>query len=321
MCIAKLIVPTLFLGFSLGATVSCSSSQPKSATVVPAGTTVVNEQYTFTAPEEAALALADAAGDLDSTALNLIFGPDVGQLSSGNPTQDDINLQRFAAAYDRKYSLNESTPGVVVLSVGEDAWELPIPIVKHENGWIFDTPAGVQEIRSRRVGNNELGVIALCGDLVLAQRQFYAMDPDGDGVRTYAAKFRSSDGKRDGLYWPDQDGTAVAPLGPFAAAAYAKGDMKSNAVNQAYRGYRYRILTSPGASAPGGAGSYFDAKGNLTIGYAIIAWPDVYSETGVMSFLVCDDGVVYQRDFGSETTSAVGAIVAYDPGAGWSNAN
>jgi len=282
---------------------------------------VINEQYTFATPDEAALSLADAAGNLDGRELNLVLGPDLGWLSSGDRTQDDINLQRFALAYDRRHSLRTTAPGNVILVVGENDWEFPAPIVETEGRWSFDTAAGANEIRTRTVGLNELDTIEVLAGLVRAQREYLIMNPQGDAIPSYAARIASSPGKRDGLYWSDAKTPPISPVGPAVAEAYASGDLTPSVVqNQSFHGYYFRVLKSQGPSAAGGARSYSDDTGHMTQGFAIIAWPAVYGETGVMTFVVAEDAVVYQRDLGSDTVTAAIGIPAFDPEQGWSKA-
>jgi len=278
---------------------------------------VSDEQYFFTSPEEAALALADAAGDLDGVRLRLVLGPLAGELSSGDPLRDDIDLQRFAAAYDRFHEIRFETPSFARLYVGERAVEMPLPIVSDGAGWHFDTAAGVEEVRARRIGRNELAVMRFCGDLVAAQRAYREMNPDGWPVPAFADRVESSPGRRDGLFWPQELEPPFAPLGPRVAEAVERGDLSADRVPvRPYLGYRYRLLTRQGAGAPGGAAEWRDGSGRLVGGFAVVAYPAEYGETGVMSFLLGPDGSLWERDFGIGTAPRAEAIDAYDP-TGW----
>ncbi len=194
------------------------------------------------------------------------------------------------------------------LGVGTHGWTLPIPIVKTAGGWRFDTPGAVEEMRVRRIGRNELAAIQVALAYTDAQEEYHARDWNGDGVKEYARRPLSSPGRRDGLYWASLPGEPESPLG--AGFADAKP-------GQPYHGYLYKILTAQGKDAPGGARSYLK-DGRMTEGYALVAWPAKYDDTGVMTFIVNQDGVVYQKDLGPGTAAAARAINAYDPDAGWS---
>lgn len=281
-----------------------------------------NEQYTFDSPDDAAVALVNAAADLDGDQLRLILGPDAGGLSSGNRLRDEINLQRFATAYDVQHSLVESAPGERTLVVGEDGWEMPVPIVERDGRWLFDTPAGVEEVIRRRIGRNELDAIAFCKELGRAQWSYFAMDPNRDGVREFAPQIGSDDGSRNGLYWPESLGAPYSPIGNAVARARAAGELKEGRHRlHPYRGYYYRVLTRRGPAAPGGAGSYYDSDGRLTVGFAIVAWPELYGDTGVMTFLMADNGIVLEADLGPDTDSIAYRMGEFDPTGEWATAD
>ncbi len=299
-----------FVGCALTATDGAASSP-----------TVIDEQYTFDSPDEAALALANAASALDAEQLRLILGPDIGDISTGDPLTDDINLQQFAAAYDRQHTVRVLNDDAATLLVGEAEWPMPVPMVRESGRWHFDTPAGVEEIRVRRIGRNELATIDFLAVFVAAEEQRFANDTDGDGVKDFAMRISSSPGTRDGLYWPDADGAPVSPLGPLVAAAVEKRDLKRDVENQPYQGYRFRVLTRQGEAASGGARDYVDSAGRMTGGFAVIAWPAEYGETGIMSFLVSRDGIVYQRDLGATTAAAVETVLEFNPDSAWARPN
>lgn len=274
-------------------------------------------QRTFDSPQAAVDALIEAVRLRERPALRAIFGPDVGRLESGDLRQDDLDFQRFLAAYDLTHALRDDGDDVRTLVIGAHEWEFPAPIIRDHGQWRFDTNAGIEEIITRTVGRNELAVIDACGAYIAAQRQYYEMDPDGDGVKTYAQKLRSASGQRDGLHWPDAAGQPTSPLGPLVSQAIAEGEIRMDVESrQPYRGYYFRVLTAQGDGAPGGAMNYIDDDGRMTRGFALIAWPAAYDQTGVMTFIVGGDGVVHQKDLDENSDVAAAKIAAFDP-AGW----
>jgi hypothetical protein len=279
-----------------------------------------SQQLTFDSPEAAAEALHDACRHRDRAALERIFGPDMEQLASGNKRQDQADFQRFAAAFDRKWALDKEADGRIYLAVGEQGWEFPAPIVPENGRWKFDTQQGIDDMDDRRIGLNELSAIRTCDAYVRAQNEYFAMDPDGDAVKAYAQKIRSSPGRRDGLWWPDDDDPTapVSPLGPGVAAAVQRGDLNpmQQTGRQPYRGYYFKPLVRQSGSANGGAREYIDATGRMTNGFALVAWPAKYDKTGVMSFIVSQDGNVFQRDLGQQTPMIAEQMTAFDP-SGW----
>jgi hypothetical protein len=198
--------------------------------------------------------------------------------------------------------------------LGREGWELPIPLVREAGGWRFDVWAGREEILNRRVGHNELSTIATLRALVEAQLEYRALGHAGPGV--YATRVLSSPGARDGLYWPTAEDEPPSPLGLLVAEAFEEG-YRAGEEKIPYHGYYYRLLTAQGPSAPGGARSYLDGQGRLAGGFAFVAWPATYDNSGLMSFLVNQQGLVFQRDLGSDTARAAARIQAYDPNASW----
>jgi hypothetical protein len=279
------------------------------ALAVAAGTA----QKHFKSPEEAAQALAVAVKAHDRAALLALLGSDAeGIIDSGDPVADREAGKRFASAYDTKHALEKKGDAEAVLEVGADRWPLPIPIVKDANGWRFDGEAGEDEIVSRRIGRNELGAIQACLAFVDAEREYYSRDPDESGLLHYAQRFQSSPGKRDGLYYETREGEEPSPLGPLFDAANAAGySLGKGAAPSAYHGYYYRILTGQGAKAPGGAYDYL-AGAKLLGGYAMVAYPASYGVSGIMTFLVNHDGVVYEVDLGPETEAKAKAMKVFD---------
>jgi Protein of unknown function (DUF2950) len=276
------------------------------------------EQKVFAAPDEAAKALVDAASRDDKQAMLAILGPDAAEIvSSGDEVADKAAAARFANSARQSLRLDQTAEGTEVMSIGSDDWPFPIPIVKKDNGWAFDTLAGKQEILNRRIGADELDAIEVCRAYVQAQREYASQDRDGSAVQKFAQRFVSSAGKHDGLYWPAAAGEEPSPFGPLVADAVAEGYNKKGAP---YRGYYYRILKAQGADAPGGAYSYI-INGNMIAGFAMVAYPAEYGNSGVMTFIVNQQGIVYQRDLGLRTAELARAMKLYDPDSSWQRAD
>lgn len=277
------------------------------------------KQKTFVSPEKAVQSLIDSLQKNDTTALKALFGPNSKQLvSSGDPVVDQYRRSRFIAAYKESQRLDFETKTKAILVVGKNEWPFPIPLVKKNKLWRFDTHAGLQEVLNRRIGANELDTIQTCLAFIDAQLEYARYDYDGDGLLEYAAKIRSDTGKKNGLYWQTGEGEAPSPLGELFAKARAEGyaEKKSGEGPSPYHGYLYRILTGQGKHAEGGAYDYL-VKGHLLGGIALIAVPAQYGASGVMSFIVNHDGVVYQKDLGRKTAEIASAIKLFDPGPGW----
>jgi hypothetical protein len=273
-------------------------------------------QRQFATPEEAAATLVDALRNNDQKALLAILGP-AGKslLSSGDPVSDRRGREQFVALYDQKHKL-DAGGGKIVLEVGPDDFPLAIPIVPDGPSWRFDTAAGKEEILNRRIGQNELNTIHVCLAYVDAQREYYARDPDGDALLQYAQRVTSSPGKRNGLYWPTKPGEPESPLGPLAARARGGGYSKRSDAPVPYWGYYYKILTAQGKDAPGGAYSYL-VKGQMMGGFALVAYPARYGVSGVMTFIVNQDGVVYQKDLGPNSAAIARAMKEFNPDSTW----
>ena len=272
-----------------------------------------SDQKTFATPDEAVKALMAAVESNNQDELLAVFGPDAKDLvSSGDDVQDRNSRAAFVKSYKAKHAIIAEDPNTRVLQVGAKDWELPIPIVLADGRWHFDTAAGKQEIIYRRIGNNELGAIAVCRGTIAAQRDYAAEGHDGLPAGIYAGKLRSDPGKHNGLYWEAADGEPASPAGPFLAQAAEEGYQKGDP----YHGYYYRGLKAQGAAAPGGAKSYL-VDGVLKGGVALIAYPAQYKVSGVMTFVINQDGVVYQKDLGESTTEAAKAITEYNPDSSW----
>jgi hypothetical protein len=277
------------------------------------------KQKTFASPQEAVKALLDALKAGDTKALSAIFGPKGKDLVfSGDPVADKSGRERFVALYEQKQKLEEMGADKVILCVGKDDWPFPIPVVKDKGVWKFDTMEGRTELLARRIGRNELSVIQVCLAYVDAQREYALRDRDSDGVLAYAQKFRSSPGKKDGLYWQVKEGEKPSPLGPFAASAQKEGYTagKKGAKPAPYHGYYYRILKAQGKDAPGGAYDYV-VKGKMIGGFALVAYPAQYGGSGIMTFMVNHDGVVYQKDLGKNTEKTAQAMKRFNPDSSW----
>jgi Protein of unknown function (DUF2950) len=268
-------------------------------------------------PEEVYKAMIDALRAGDRTAMLRMLGPDAKDLvSSGDDVADRQAWKRFVEAYDRAHRL-EASDGKIVLVVGTEEYPAPIPLVPDGEGWKFDTAAGREEIRDRRVGRNELSTIQVCLAIVDAQREYYALGAGRTGYLEYAQRMISTPGKRDGLYWPTKPGEPPSPLGELAARARAQGYEGSQARGRApFHGYFYRLLTAQGPSAPGGAYDYV-VRGHMIGGFGVVAFPARYGESGVMTFIVNHDGVVYQKDLGAATARTADAMKIFNPGPGW----
>jgi hypothetical protein len=275
-------------------------------------------QMTFASPEAATEALVAATQAGKTAALEKILGPSGRQLIfSGDRVADREGREKFTADYAQKHSIDTESDTKAILVIGVDEWPFPIPLVKQRDGWRFDTAAGADEILNRRIGRNELNAIQVCGAVVDAERDYASQDRTGAGYLEYAQKFMSSPGKRDGLYWPATAGEE-SPIGPLVAAAHAEGYAAKAAHDKPspYHGYFYRILKQQGQDAPGGAHSYI-VKGHMIGGFALVAFPAKYGDSGVMTFMVNQDGVIYEKNLGPNTTAVARGMTQFDPDASW----
>ena len=260
----------------------------------------------------------EAASSGDPAQLVPIIGPQAADLiSSGDLGAAKEVLANFVKAYDEKHSISSEAQGFEFLQVGKGDWPFPFPIVRDGRVWYFDIDRGNEEILDRRVGRNELGAIAVCEGYVQSQKDYAAKGHDGNAHGIYAQRFLSTPGKQDGLYWPVSKREPESPMGPLvASAAMEKSSQQSAGDPAPYYGYFYRILTEQGPEAPGGAKNYI-VDGKLTGGFALIAYPAQYVSTGVMTFVVNQDGVVYQQDLGDQTSELESKITAYNPDNSW----
>lgn len=272
-------------------------------------------QKTFVSPEEASKALYTAAQNNDEKALLELFGPEGKEIvSSGDETEDARSRANFVKRYEEMNRLVREPDGTMTLYIGARNWPYPIPIVNKGNVWYFDTEAGKREILYRRVGWNEASAIRVCQELVVAEKEYFSQQ------NQYAAKIYSDEGKHDGLYWKTAEGEPQSPIGPLVAAAVARQYAEGSAgAAVPYRGYYFHILTRQGKNAPGGAKDY-SANGKMTEGFAFVAYPAVYRSSGVMTFIVGSDGVIYQKDLGKKTEELAKAMMEYNPNSSWQKA-
>ena len=287
------------------------------STVAVAGQTTPHRA--FAAPEDAVKALLDTvkAGNVD--ALLAIFGPEGRELiESSDPNTARMNRRVFAVAAREQWHLEDAAPDRKTLVIGHEDWPFPVPIVKGADGWRFDTAAGKEEVLARRIGRNELDAIATCHAYVAAQQRYAQQGHDGKPAGVYAAKFQSDPGKENGLYWPAARGQKRSPLGDLVAQAAADG--RAGAGDRTgpapFHGYYFKILTGQGRAAPGGAKSYI-VKGDMSGGFALVAWPAQYDATGVMTFIVNQDGTVREQDLGAQTDAIARKMTVYNPDASW----
>ncbi len=276
-------------------------------------------QTRFESPSAAMQALVTAARSNDTVKLLAVLGPDAEVIvSSGDEVADAEDRRRFVAKATERTRFETLPDGATIAHIGRQATPFAIPLVKDGERWRFDTAAGKDELLNRRIGRNELMAIAASRAYVDAQEEYARASTVRGGERTYAQKFLSAPGQHDGLYWEDASGKDESPLGPLFASASAEGyDLAQQPVTpRPYHGYFFRILTGQGANAPGGARSYVK-DGKMTGGFALLAWPAEYGQSGIMTFLVNSQGVVFQKDLGAQTAEAAKTITSYDPDTSW----
>jgi hypothetical protein len=272
-------------------------------------------QKSYASPEEAVTALVDAVRAHDRAAILGVVGNAGEWISSGDAVADRATGDRFVAAYDAKHSITRDGD-TAKLVVGNDDFPFAFPIVKTGERWRFDTNAGKDELLARRIGENELYTINVLQAIGDAQRDYASADRNGDGVLEYAQKFASTPGKHDGLYWPVKAGEPPSPLGEFVADAAGQGYKKGSGP-QPFHGYHYRMLKGQGKNAPSGALDYV-VHGRAIGGFAVVAYPARYANSGIMTFIINQDGKVYEADLGRETQTKASAMQLFDPGKGWS---
>jgi hypothetical protein len=273
-------------------------------------------QQSFKTPEAAADALFKAVKAENTKAILAVLGSGANDIvSSGDAVADRTARELVVAAFDRKHQVVKEGDKKAVVMLGDVEWPFPIPLVERNGAWRFDTTAGREEILYRRIGRNELAAIQVCLAYIDAQNEYAEEDRTGNGVKSYARRIVSNDGKKDGLYWPTKAGEPSSPIGDIAAAASAQG-YKIGGGRAPFHGYYYRILTAQGPTAPGGAINYV-VRGNMIGGFALVAYPAQYGNSGVMTFLVNHDGVVFQKDLGPQTMRLASRMTSFNPDHTW----
>ena len=281
------------------------------------GTAQEVAQMSFTTPDEAANALLQALKTDDIARLKGIFGPDAQQaFSSGDPILDSRDREVIALAIEQSRRWVRRGVNQQELMIGDEVWPFPVPLVKKGNAWRFDTKAGTAEVLARRIGRNELAVIELCRAYVLAQREYSSQARDGKPAGLFAQKIRSTPGRQDGLYWNAKPGELPSPLGNLVAEAATEGYDTTRSTPAPFWGYHFRILNGQGKAAPGGAKSYL-VNGEMSRGFALLAYPAKYGHSGVMTFTVNQSGVVYEKDLGQDTAKVVAGMNEYNPNQSW----
>jgi Protein of unknown function (DUF2950) len=292
-------------------------------------------QSTFSSAADALQALVSAAKDKDRSALAKLFGPDYEKLLTGDEVEDNKDLDAFSSAASESAQLQKVNDSKFVVTVGQDNWPTPIPLVQKDGKWLFDTKAGLEEALNRKIGENELSAIATCRAYAVAQWEYYTEgDWDHDAVAEYAQRLISTSGKHDGLYWETSEDDKPSPLGKLIAAARAEGygpktetpdaagkggAQEKEAVSEErapYHGYYFKILTRQGAAAPGGKYGYV-INGNMIAGYAFVAYPDKWGSSGVMTFIINQQGRVYEKNLGPNTAKLAAAMTEYNPDPSW----
>jgi len=293
-------------------------------------------QETFSSPDDAMHALVQAVSSKDRAELGKIFGPEYKDLLSGDPVEDDKDLADFDAGLQESAQLEKQSDRAYALLVGKDKWPFPVPIeTEHDNLWMFDTKDGLQQILDRRIGENELSAIATARAYAVAQWQYFTNDDwDHDGVCAYAQNFVSTPEEHDGLYWESAEGDSPSPLGSLVAEARSEGygpqsrvvsgskassggtSAETSGGHHPFHGYYFKILTRQGPHAPGGKYNYI-INGNMIAGFALIAYPDQWGNSGVMTFIVNQQGRVYEKNLGPNTDKVAAAIAEYDPDPTW----
>ena len=271
----------------------------------------------FSSPEAAVTAIVAVVREYDAAKALAILGPDAEEIIfSGDKVKGKEEVADFIKKYDEKYRLEMVSPTSATLIIGKDDWPFPIPVVKNDKSWFFDVAVGKEEILNRRIGGNELNVIQVMQAYVEAQLEYASKDRDGDGVREFAQQFKSDEGKKNGLYWLVKKGEELSPFGPLIAEARSKGYDVDSKKSQPYQGYYYKIFTRQGETSPGGAYDYV-VNGNMILGFGIIAYPAKYGASGIMTFAVNQEGVVYEVDLGEKTAEIVTKKIKYNLNKTW----
>jgi len=290
------------------------------AFVSPPAARAVEAARVFSTPEAAVVALDQAVNTTNRAAFRELLGPDSTELANPDTVQGVQEMAAFTAAFNTTNRLVRESAARMILEVGPNSWPFPIPLVKRTDGWQFDTKAGLDELLNRRIGRNELEALRTVRAYVDAQREYARKDRDGDEVLEYAQKISSSPGRTDGLYWPSDLNGEISPLGPLVANAQEEGyfnqPAKTGEGPRPFHGYLFKILTSQGKHAPGGKYDYV-INGNMIGGFAMVAWPASYGDSGIMTFIVNQQGRVFQKDLGVNTAKVMEKMRDYDPDSSW----
>ena len=269
-------------------------------------------QRTYPTPEAALTALTAAVKQGDKGELRRIFGPQAEELKSGDPDQDRADMTVFSRRLEQAAKLQRNDDTTMTVLVGNEQWPFAVPLVKADNAWRFDTDSGLDELTNRRIGRNELRTIECCRTVIDAQAEFFARETEGKHF--YADRLMSTPGKKDGLYWDSPGGVDPSPIGPVFAASASRKD--ENGKRIPFNGYLVKVLERQAAGAPGGAMEY-RVDGRLVKGWAVVLYPAEYDVTGIMSFLVSNAGIIYQKDLGEDTQKMIDTMTAFDPSNGW----
>jgi hypothetical protein len=322
MTFTKIFMPMKLDSLSWLGRTGAFASALVSAVLVAAlpGRLLAADEQTFSAPDDALNALVAAATNHDTNALRAIFGPEGHELISPDVVQATEEFNMFVQRLTEKAQFTTNSDSNLTLALGSDGWPFPIPLVKQGGQWFFDTAAGKAEILKRRIGMDELGAIAVCRAYVEAQREYASQDRLGEGVLAYAQFLRSTPGTHDGLFWPAKPGEELSPLGPLVAAARVEGYHRAakmlNDEQAPYHGYYFKILTRQGRHAAGGEYNYI-INGRMIAGFALVAWPAEWGNTGVMTFIVNQQGKVFQCNLGEKTAKIAVAMTRFDPDSRW----
>jgi hypothetical protein len=303
------------VGLFIAAGLIASVPQAMAESVVESGA----DAKTFASAQEAVDALMAAVKGGNTDEIVAVLGPDGRDLAdSGDPVADQATRERFKSAYEQTHKIEQESDARSILVIGNDEFPFPIPIVAENGAWKFDTEAGAEEILDRRIGENELAAVQSALAYVDAQREYADVDHDGKGAQ-YARKFVSSEGQQDGLYWPTAEGAPESPLGPLVVNARVEGYAARSGEPEPFHGYLFRILTAQGADASGGAQDYV-VGGRMIGGFGLIAVPADYDNSGIMTFIVNQDGVVFQKDLGPDTEAEAEKIEQFNPDSSWTKA-
>lgn len=271
----------------------------------------------FNSPEAAVSTIVAAVREYDAAKALAILGPDAEEIIfSGDKVEGKEGAADFVRKYDEKHRLEIVSPTSATLIIGNDDWPFPIPVVKSGKSWFFNVAAGKEEILNRRIGEHELNVIQVMQAYVEAQLEYASKDRDGDGVREFAQQIKSDEGRKNGLYWPVKEGEELSPFGPLIAEVRSEGDDVNSNKPQPYNGYYYKLVTRQGEKAPGGAYDYV-VNGNMILGFGLVAYPAKYGASGIMTFAVNQEGIVYEVDLGEKTVEIVTGKIKYNLDKSW----